>query len=41
MKIAVYTNIQRVFALVHRVQETCMSTVPSLAIAVRLEDGTD
>ena len=41
MKIAVYTNIQRVFALVHRVRKRCASEVPSVEIAVRMADGMD
>ena len=41
MKIAVYTNIQRVFALVHRAREKCAAVLPALSIAVRTADGMD
>ncbi len=40
MKIVVYTNIQRVFALICRVQEQC-ATLPALMIASYMADGMD
>ena len=41
MKMAVYTNIQRVSALVCRAWETCAAALPALELVVRTADGME
>ncbi|MGP1575061.1 cobaltochelatase subunit CobN, partial [Selenomonas sp.] len=41
MKLAVYTNIQRVSALVRRTWETCAAALPVLELVVRTADGME